>query len=260
MRKPVSALALACALVGVAHADKPKAIEIKPVIDKLDAYRDDLGNVYVVPKPDAFTFDEAQQWVFYGDGKSLYQQRIIGASQEGSRAYEFNLWAPRSKFPTAGLGNRDGKMVLTCGRGKDMVRTLKQLNADEARTLFQHATFLPPLWQRQAHLLARDDDAIYYFIDELREEYGGNGLRVFVGAKGAMKELPMTNTASDSAGEIYATKSGQLKIIKGKDDKAWWIKGGKKTELALLEPPENRYLIYRELGIYGPLGAVCDDL
>lgn len=70
----------------------------------------------------------------------------------------------------------------------------------------------------------------------------------------------MTNMVSDSAGEIYATKTGQLKIIADKDHKAFWIKGGKKTELTVLEPMDNRYLIYRDLGIYGSLGAVCDDL
>jgi hypothetical protein len=71
---------------------------------------------------------------------------------------------------------------------------------------------------------------------------------------------------SDSGGEIYATKSGQLKIIAAKKTKdaeppkVVWIKGGKQTELTSLEPLENRYLIYRELGIYGAIGAVCDDL
>src|SRR4029077_10997904 len=98
--------------------------------------------------------------------------------------------------------------TLKCRHAKDGSRVLKQLNADEARTVIQHATFLPPLWQRQAHLLARDDDGVYYYIDELREEYGGNGFRVFVGQKGAMKELAMTNVVADSAGEIYATKTG----------------------------------------------------
>jgi hypothetical protein len=74
-----------------------------------------------------------------------------------------------------------------------------------------------------------------------------------------MKEIAMTNVVSDSAGEIFVTRTGQLKIVHD-DGKAFWIKGGKKTELTMLEPIENRYLIYRDLGIYGPLGAVCDDL
>lgn len=70
----------------------------------------------------------------------------------------------------------------------------------------------------------------------------------------------MTNVATDSAGEIFATKAGQLELVAGVDGKAYWAKGGKKTELTRLDPAENRYLIYRELGVYGTLGTVCDDL
>ena len=41
----------------------------------------------------------------------------------------------------------------------------------------------------------------------------------------------MTNVVSDSAGEIFATKTGELKIVTTEDGKAFWNKGGKKTEL-----------------------------
>ena len=266
MRAP-AILAVACGLVGTAlagpaprAADKPKPIDAKPVFDKLEAFRDDLGNVYVVPKPDAFSFDDAQQWVFYGDGKALYQQRIIGASQTSGHDYEFNIWSPRAKgMQAASLGPSDGKMSLECRNSKDGLRALRPLAADEARTLFQRATFYAPLWQRQAHMLARDDDGVYYYVDEIRDELGGNGQRVYVGQKGAMKELAMTNIVNDSAGEIYATKTGQLKIVKGENGNAYWMKGGKKTSLTVLDLYDNRYLIYRELGIYGQLGAVCED-
>jgi hypothetical protein len=259
MREPVIVALLA--LAGDAAADKTKPIDVKPVADKLEAFRDELGNLYVFPAPDAFSFDDAQQWVFYGDGKTLYQQRIVGASQGSSRKYEWSLWAPRAKnMIVASIAYDGDKLTLRCRHTKDGVRVLTALKADEARTAMQRATFLPPLWQRQSHLLARDDDGVYYFVDELREEYGGKAYRVFVGQQGAMKELAMTNVVNDSAGEIYATKTGQLKVVKGRDGKALWVKGGKKTELTVLEPADNRYLIYRELGIYGPLGAVCDDL
>jgi len=254
-------VALVCGAAALAHADKPKPIDAKAVADKLDFYRDEVGNLYVVPKADAFSFDEAQQWVFYGDNKTLYQQRIFSASQQQGRQYEFGMWAPRAKGMTgATIEYAADKYQLRCRHTKEGVRVLTQLTADEAHTVLTHATFLPPLWQRQAHLLARDDDAVYYYVDELRDDAGGNGFRVFVGAKGAMKELAMTNVATDSGGEIFATKTGQLKIVKGDNGKGYWIKSGKKTELTMLEPADNRYLIYRDLGIYGPLGAVCDDL
>jgi hypothetical protein len=238
---------------------KLKAIDAKPVLDKLVVFRDELGGFYVVPAPDSFpTMDEAGKWVFYGDAKAIYQQRMISSSVTHGKHYEWGLWAPRSKIHPALIELVDDKLTLECDHKKP--RPLTQLKADETKTFLAKVTFYPELWQRQAKFLARDDDGVYYYVDELREEYGGNGFRVFVGLKGSMKELPMTNMVSDSAGEIYATKTGQLKIIADKDHKAFWIKGGKKTELTVLEPMDNRYLIYRDLGIYGSLGAVCDDL
>jgi hypothetical protein len=74
-----------------------------------------------------------------------------------------------------------------------------------------------------------------------------------------MKEIPLANVATDTAGEIFATKSGQLKLVANEGSKAYWSKGGKKVELTIVDPWPNRYLIYRELGIYGALGTVCDD-
>jgi hypothetical protein len=238
--------------------DKPKPIDTKDVVDKLDVFKDDFGNYYVSPRPDAMKFEEAQAWVFYGDGKAMYQQRIVGSSVDGSH-YEWNVWSPRViGLATASIELLDGKLEVGC-QSKNR-RSLVQLKADEARTLIQRAKFYPPLWQRQARLLARDDDGVYYYVDELRDEFGGNGYRVFIGQKGAMKETSMTNMVSDSAGEIYATKTGQLKIIAGKDGTAFWIKGGKKVELTVLPPVDNRRLIYRDLGLYGQLGVACEDL
>ena len=71
----------------------------------------------------------------------------------------------------------------------------------------------------------------------------------------------MTNVVEDSGGFIFSTKGGSLKIIAdSKHDTAYWVKGGKKIELTVLVPGDNRYLIYRSLGIYGSIGTVCDDL
>jgi hypothetical protein len=240
-------------------AKKPKPIDAKANADKLEVWKDDLGQYYVVPAPNAFTFDEAGTWVFYGDGKTMYQQRIIG-SGTSSKGYEWTIWAPRVKtLQAAGLEVKADRLTVSCGV-KD-ARALTQLKADEAKVFFTKAKFFPPLWQRQTRFLARDDDGIYYFVDELREEYGGQGYRVFMGAAGTMKEMPMTNVVEDSGGFIFATKGGSLKIIAdNKHDTAYWVKGGKKVELTVLVPGDNRYLIYRSLGIYGSIGTVCDDL
>jgi hypothetical protein len=264
MRRVLIVLAVACAVASAApdkgESKKTKAIDAKAQADKLEVWKDDLGQYYVVPHGDAFTFDESGNWVFYGDGKNMYQQRIIGAGKDPATGYEWSVWSPRvTTMQQAGVEVLAGRLTVECGI-KDK-RSLTQLKADEAKAFFAKAAFYPPLWQRQSRFLARDDDGVYYFVDELREEYGGNGFRVFVGPKGQMKEQAMTNVVSDSGGEIYATKNGSLKILTDKKtNTAFWIKAGKKVELTPLVPAENRYLIYRNLGIYGSLGVVCDDL
>jgi hypothetical protein len=257
---------IALLLVGVAHAGPPKlkTIDVKPVADKLAVYKDEVGNYYVSPQARAFEkSEEAGKWVFYGDGKTMYRQRIIGSSSD-DKGLAWSLWSPRARDVTAAsLTLQTNNMYIAC-RASSQVdgnghRALTQLTADEAATFLKSAKFYPELHTRGAHFLARDDDARYYYVDALRDEHGGNGFRVFVGMKGAMKQLPISNMARDSAGEIFATKSGQLKFVNGKTESAFWIKGGKKIELTVVPVFENRYVIYRDLGIYGSLGVVCDD-
>jgi hypothetical protein len=251
-------------LTSAAHADTKKTsklhapIDIRAVVDQLDVFKDDAGSVLVVPKVAALQ-DDLEKWVFYGDTKSLYQQRIVGNSVDGDK-YQWIVWSPRVQgLQQAFVSSDPNGVTIQCTNKKDGHRTLTPLPQDQARKVLAKATFLPPLWERQAHFLARDDDGVYFYVDELQEEYGGKGYRVFVGKKGALKEAAMTNVVSDSAGEIYSTKTGELKIVAGADGKAYWKKGGKKTELVVLDVSKNRYVIYRDLGIYGTLGIVCDE-
>jgi hypothetical protein len=237
--------------------EKAKPIDIKDAIDKLDVFRDDTGMYYVVPRIGSMDNDGINDWIFFGDGKTMYQQRVFGFGSEATR-YDWTVWAPRVRgLVGARVGETANSLEVQCS-SRNGKRNTVQLKADEAKMMLKDAKFYPPLWQRQSRTLARDDDANYYFVDQLRDDAGGNGYRVFAGPKGAMKELPLVNLADDSAGAIFATKGGDLKLIKGKDD-AVWIKGDKRTALTVLDPSDNRYLIYRELGIYGTLGTVCDD-
>lgn len=259
MRRALIAL-LVSATAFAAPDKKSKTIDAKSNAAKLEVWKDDVGQFYVVPMSNAFSFDAAGAWVFFGNGKNMYQQRIVGAGTGKHESYEWSVWSPRvTTMNLAGIESSDGRLMVVCGQ-KDK-RLLTQLKADETKAFFAKATFLPPLWERTAKFLARDDDGVYYFVDMLSQEAGGNGYRVFIGQKGVMKEQAMTNVVSDSGGDIYATKSGSLKIIADKKaDAAFWIKGGKRVELTVLVPGDNRYLIYRGLGIYGQLGVVCDDL
>jgi hypothetical protein len=71
----------------------------------------------------------------------------------------------------------------------------------------------------------------------------------------------MTNVVSDSEGDIFATREGELRLILDKHDYAW-IKGKQRTPLTSLPLGDNLRLIFVELGIYTgqPFGTPCDDL
>jgi hypothetical protein len=71
----------------------------------------------------------------------------------------------------------------------------------------------------------------------------------------------MTNVVSDSAGDAFATKSGELKLVLGKKE-ASWVQANKAKNLILLPIEDNAQLIYSDLGVYSgqPLGTPCDLL
>lgn len=286
MRRALIVIALALS-AGSAFADGDKEppqpgkpIATAAVVDKLDVFKDDFGGFYVSPKPNAFKdSDDNDKWVFFGDKKGVFQQTIVGSSTTNGGDYDWTIWSPRVKnMQQAQLTLVKGAMALACERhdAQYKKKPLTQLTDDQAKAFVKATPFYPKLWQRQAHFLARDDDGMYFYVDRWSDDHGGQGYRVFAGMKGQMKQLVMTNVVSDSAGEIFATKGGDLKIVTkseaasaGRSDpisveaaadfKAYWKKGEKKAELVVLPLMPNRYLIYRELGIYGRLGVVCDD-
>ncbi len=70
----------------------------------------------------------------------------------------------------------------------------------------------------------------------------------------------MTNIVSDSKGEIYSTKHGELRFITA-TDAATWVNGTTKTDLTIVPVEDNVPMIYRDLGVYeGSLGTPCDDM
>jgi hypothetical protein len=193
--------------------------------------------------------------LFYGDGKTMHQQRVFGASRSGDR-HDLRMWSPRvNSRADVRLDGDAGS--LTCGKDTfDLVR----VKAPEAARILDQAAFRTPLWKRQAHALSRDDRGTYYYVDRLRDEEGGKGFRLFAGPKGAVKQLPLTNIVSDSEGEIFASKSkGELRFVQS-PRQATWIKGDKRTDLTLVPVEDNVALIYGELGVYeGSLGTPCDQ-
>ena len=226
-------------------------VDISSVKDKLSVYTDGEGGYFA-------TGSMQTDWLFYGDGKTMYQQRVgSGGADGGAGTWSMRMWSPR----VAGLADLDingakGTGTMTCG--KDVIDLTKVPDA-EAKKILDKAQFRKPLWRRQAHALSRDDRGSYYYVDRLRDENGGKGFRLFAGMKGAMKELPLVNIVSDSKGQIFSSKRGELRFVQ-EEDKAIWIKGDKKIELVNVPVEDNVEMIYEELGVYeGSLGTPCDE-
>lgn len=250
-------------LHGAAHADdpKPKPVDISKYKAKLQLFRDAHGGTYAV-------LHEAgtDPVLFYGPKQTLFQQIIIGGSADGD-AWEISTWAPRVKEirPGAFIRHHDGSFEKTCDGFDDA--KLTALTGDQAKQVLDKYAFVSTALQRRAHLLARDDSGVYYYVDRLyvkaEPNEKGTGDRVFVGRKGAMTQMPLVDIASDSSGEVYATKTGTLRLVHNQTDygkvTTAWVKGEKRSELVWLDVDANSHLIYSDLGIYTFLGTLCDN-
>ena len=236
----------------------PKPVDIKALKPKAVVFQDAQGGTYVV-----FRDDEAK--VFYGPtAKTLYEQYIVGSSSDGEGGWDFSTWSPRvPEGPHLGgiEHKKDGTTQKTC-RGKDDA-VLTELSGEKAKTILDKSAFVTSGIVRVPHLLSRDDSGVYYYVDRFAKIYGGKGYRVFVGRKGAMKQMPLTDVASDSAGEVFSTKSGDLRLVRNSENNKetmTWVKGEKRTELVFLDTDINSVVIFKDLGLYTFLGTWCDNV
>jgi hypothetical protein len=242
-----------------AHADKADkkapadVVSIDAVKEKLVVLRTDGGH-YVVIEP----FNISSDHFYFGDDKNLYRQRTWSGSQEGDVRFSRNFWAPRVDHRSE-VGYKDGLWYLECGQ---RTTPLAEVTGVDAGKLLDKAVYHSPLWKREGYHLSRDDRGIYYYVDRLRDEHGGKGFRLFIGAKGKLKLTKLTNIVSDSEGDIFSTRKGDLRFImnRGEPENATWVERKKKLPLTIVPMHKNIVLIYDELGMYEgqDLGTACD--
>ncbi len=207
--------------------------------------------------------------IYYGDDKKL----SLVDPRDGNMMGGDWFWDPRqynkqNNSNLRGLDLRQYSHVdysaekktceLTCGT---RVVPLTILAATEASVILDKATFSEAPVIRMPHALARDQNAVYYYVDKGSTEETEHNFRLFVGKKGALKLQKMTDVASDSEGQIFATKSGSLKLILDKHESSW-VEGSKVSALVLVPVEDNLRMIYTELGVYDgiKLGTPCDDM
>ncbi|MFN0245462.1 MAG: hypothetical protein ACKV2T_01055 [Kofleriaceae bacterium] len=254
--------------VGLADADKkvprepsPLPVDLNPNKEPVLVLKDANGGTYVIVGEPSSTAKKA----FYGTGKQLYEQISVGGSRNGD-AWEISTWSPRiPEIRPGGISRRrDGTYVRSCDGLDDAV--LSEVVGDKAQAVIEKSQFLSPGLVRRPHLLARDDMGIYYYVDKLAERHGGKAFRVFVGKRGAMRQMPLVDIAMDSAGSVFSTKTGDLRLVDtheratGTKKTSMWVKGSKKTELFILDLDVNSVVIFKELGIYKLVGGICDNV
>ena len=253
----LSSSLLAVSLAGPKEP-KPAVVAYNPEKAPVQVFKDAADNTYVVVGPNT-----QGPSVFVGKGKQLYQQSRVLTSRNGD-SWSFSMWTPRVPEFRDGYIKResDGTYTKSCWGADDAVLT--EQTGEKAKAILEKSQFMSPFSTREGHLLARDDAGIYYYVDKYTQRYGGNGYRVFVGRKGAMKQLPLIDIANDTAGQVFSTKTGQLRLVLNSQPAGGrgivWVKGQTRNALINLNVDDNGPLVYSELGLYGQLGTICDNI
>jgi hypothetical protein len=237
----ISAAALADAPIPPPWGEAKKLRE-KIALEDAKVCSDAKGRVLVLSRQNA---------LYYGDAQTLTAMNADGSSVFDPRQQDNLAYASYVKA--------SNDCEVQCGPRRVK---LPRMPEDQASALLLSAKYVPNPHQREPHALLRDDRGTYYYVDRGREEGEEKSFRLYVGTKGAMVLQKMTNVVSDSAGEIFSTKSGDLRLLIDRDKSSEWIQKKKRTALRYLETEDNLHLIYAELSVYAGqrLGSPCDDL
>ena len=201
---------------------------------------------------------------FYGDGKRFYKLASPSYSKNGE-SWERSFLDPRltdggHEEGMAFVNQKAGAYTLQCG---PRTTVMKPAAAAEQKTILTSGSFEKSLRKYRPYALGRDENGIYYYVDRGYQPEEKNKFRLFAGPKGNLKLQQMVNVVSDSEGDIFATKTGTLRLILGKKETVW-IAGKKRSPLTMVPLDFNRNvaMVYTEFGVYAGqrLGTPCDDL
>jgi len=257
MRRPVNA----AAVVLVALFATPP-LSADP--NKSDASLDPKSFLFLTDGKGHFIAAEPDQRRFYyarGDGP-FEKQPIVNYTTGPEQSF-WDFWSPEP--PITGKANRSmnvsngdlrlrgGKWAVRCG---PRVTPLVAVDAKTAANL-RRRPFRGPHHRRTAYLFGRDDDGVYYLVDEI----DGTDRRLFVGKSGAVKQVRLTSVIVDDVGDIFEGADG--KLVRNRVDNLfeWRPRTGPTRKVYALGSRRNEHLLFGSLGVYrGRLGTPCDDL
>lgn len=210
--------------------------------------------------------------LFYSpDGTNFYRNHS-NRSARGKLRWSLNFYDGR--HPENGALHRTS-VVVTEDDGATMEvrcdklrQPYKRLAGAALAEIQKKATFYGQFWNRKFVALARDDRGNYYYVDNARYPAKSSDFRVYRGMRGMMKIQPLKGVADDSAGHVFSTKSGSLRLVVGRQHAntggvgAEWVRRKKRTPLTSLGQWANSILVFKELGPYigQRLGTPCDDI
>lgn len=189
-----------------------------------------------------------------GTTKGLFLQRVFGGGTDGKGGFDLSFWDPRGRNNSF---QREGNTFeLRCG---DKTVSLKPVSATQVKRLFAKTPLNDVRWQRSAHVLARDEEGIYYFVDRPRDEKAEQDYRIYVGQRGKVSVYAAQLLASDAAGEIFQFGGSRISVST-RDGKAEIRHGEVVRPLIYLDMQRHASLAYGALGAYKgeSLGTPCD--
>jgi hypothetical protein len=234
------------------------------ILEKTAVCTDGKGH-YVVAAPK----EERGTALFYGDGKTFVQ---VAPAPWGLSDLDF--LEPRFLNKTANSNFRGHDMRMysevevtaekkTCAvRCGERTVDLQWVDSEKAVPVLKGAAYERNPQKYVPFALLRDTEGLYYLVERGFHPEDEKSFRVHVGPKGSLKLQQMKDIVSDSEGQIFSTKKGELRLVVDKGQSPVWIEGAKKkVELRPVPVTENLPLIYNELGVYtgARLGNPCDD-
>ncbi|WP_428261537.1 hypothetical protein [Haliangium sp.] len=202
----------------------------------------------------------------YGDGETFFQVRTPQTMPDWF--FEPRFYNERNNDAFRGLNLRvfshvdydedENTCSLTCGSRETQLQVLEPA---EVADLVRGMKVEPHPAPRLPHALARDRRGIYYLVDRSTEPGRERDFKLYVGRMGNLQPQAMKNVVSDSEGEIFSSKAGDLRFVFDREE-ALWITGRRRLALRKVPIEDNWQMIYNRLGVYfgNKLGTPCDDL
>lgn len=234
------------------------------VLEKTTVCTDGKGH-YVVVTP----HEQKNTQLFYGDGKAFVQVAESPFGVSGTSFLEprfFNKGANSNfrgqdfrVFSEVELDAEKKTCAVRCG---ERTTPWTWVEPEQAQKVLLGAKYEKNPQKYEPYALLRDTDGNYYLVEKGFHPEDEKSFRVYVGQKGSLKRQEMKDIVSDSEGQIFSTKKGELRLLVDRSQAPMWIVGSKKkVELKVVPITENLPMIYNELGVYtgARLGTPCDD-